>query len=134
MALRGMAAPVVDYDTAIFWEGLSQSKLLIPHCAACGAGRWPPGPTCHVCGSEETEWREAQGPARLYTWVVVTHPTLPALGDQVPYVVALAEVAPGVRILGNIVNWSGENLSDAIPLEIVFEEREDGVTIYNFTL
>ena len=131
--LRGMPAPVIDFDTEPFWQGLAESKLLLPHCQLCGAGRWPPGPACHKCSSEETEWRDTPGPARLYSWVIVTHPTHPALKDQVPYVAAIADIGE-VRILGNIVNWSGEELSDGQELEVVFEEREDGQGIYNFKL
>ncbi|WP_210484463.1 Zn-ribbon domain-containing OB-fold protein [Microvirga antarctica] len=130
--LRGMPAPVVDFDTQPFWDGVASEKLLVPHCKACGTGRWPPGPVCDKCWSTETEWKNTVGPGRLYSWVVTTHATHPALTSQVPYVVVLVEFDDKVRILGNLVNWDGETLVDGQELHVVFEEREDGTKIYNF--
>lgn len=134
MALKGMPAPAADLDTQPFWDGLGNDRLLLPHCAQCRKPRWPPGPMCPYCHSLETAWRDAPASGRLYSWVVVDHPTHPALRDQVPYVIAIVEFADKIRLVGNIVNWDGRELRDGLELKVVFETRDDGIRIYNFNL
>src|SRR5690348_14907046 len=104
MALRGMPAPLPDFDSEAFWNGLKADRLLLPYCAECAHPRWPPGPMCPRCLCDSAEWRDAPGPGRLYSWAIATHPTHPALADQTPYVLALVEFEPGVRLVGNIVD------------------------------
>lgn len=134
MALQGMPAPVADLDTQPFWDALSADRLVLPHCASCGKPRWPAGPMCPYCYSLETQWRDAPTSASLYSWTVIHHATHPALKQQVPYVIALAEFADKIRLLGNIVNWDGRELKGGETLKVVYETREDGVRIYNFEL
>ena len=134
MALRAMPAPVADFDTKPFWEALAQERLLLPHCRVCDAARWPPGPICPHCWSDATDWRAAPASGRLYSWTIVRHPTHPALKDQVPYVIALADFAHKVRLLGNIVNWNGAELHDGQSVTVVYETRDDGTAIYNFSI
>ena len=109
MALKGMPAPAADPDTQPFWDGLGKDRLLLPHCAQCQKPRWPPGPMCPYCHSLETAWRDAPASGRLYSWVVVDHPTHPALRDQVPYVIAIVELA--VLTPPNRSNFAGSTSS-----------------------
>ena len=44
-------APTITPDTAFFWDGLKEHKLLIQRCAACGVLRHPPRPMCPRCNS-----------------------------------------------------------------------------------
>jgi uncharacterized OB-fold protein len=89
---------------------------------------------CPYCYSLETQWQDAPSTARLYSWTTIHHATHPALKDQVPYVIALAEFADKIRLLGNIVNWDGRELKGGEPLTVIFETRDDGVGIYNFQI
>jgi uncharacterized OB-fold protein len=134
MALKGMPAPVPDLDTQPFWDALGNDRLLLPHCASCDKPRWPPGPMCPYCSSLEMDWRDAPATATLYSWEVIHHPAHPSLLDQVPYVIAIAQFADKVRLVGNIVNWDGRSLRDGIDLKVTFETRDDGVRIYNFLM
>lgn len=134
MALKGMLAPVADFDTQVFWDGLKEDKVLIQYCGDCKTPRWPPGPMCPECASQNIDWREAPKKGKLYSWTIATHPVHPALTDQVPYVLAMVELADKCRLVGNIVNWTGQELKDGQELSVIFEDREDGVRIYNFKL
>jgi uncharacterized OB-fold protein len=90
---------------------------------------------CPYCSGLDTQWRDAPATATLYSWEVVHHATHPALKDQVPYVIAIAQFTDKVRLVGNIVNWDGRDLCDGVELKVTFETREeDGVRIYNFLL
>ena len=69
---------------------------------------------CPVCQSTETEWIQASGRGRIYSWVVVTHPVDPVLVDQVPYAVAMIDLeeerassamSPGARLTRSLRKW-----------------------------
>lgn len=134
MALKGMLPPIADFDTQVFWDALKEDKLLLPFCGDCATPRWPPGPMCPHCYSLKVDWRQAPPKGKLYSWTIAAHPTHPALKDQVPYVLAMVELADKVRLVGNIVNWTGQELKDGQELSVIFETRDDGVRIYNFSL
>ncbi len=40
------ARPMINRDTAFFWEGTAAGELRIQKCNACGELRHPPGPVC----------------------------------------------------------------------------------------
>lgn len=93
----------MDAWTQPFWDGAAQGKLLLPRCGKCRHFRWPPGPFCPHCQSQQTEWL-APGTARIYSFTVVR---ARAGADQPPmHVPALVEFpeADGVRLLAAIVD------------------------------
>lgn len=131
--LNGLPRPLPDFDTEPFWNGCREGRFLIPACTDCGRGRWPPGPMCPHCRSTAVEWRPASGRGSVYSWVVVVHPTLDALVDQVPYVVGLIELDEQVRVVGNLAGISPDAVTAGLPVELYFEPPgDDGIPIPNF--
>lgn len=120
-ALRPQPQP--DPDSAPFWEGLAEGRLLLQQCRACARHRFPPAETCPHCRSAEAEWRPAAGTGRVYSWIVVRHP-IPAevFADEVPYVVALIDLDEGVRIVSNLVGIEPEAVRDGMPVRVVFRD------------
>jgi uncharacterized OB-fold protein len=127
-----MPAPIPDLDTKPFWDGCLERRFLVPTCADCKAPRWPPGPLCPVCRCERTVWVDASGRGTVYSWVVVTHPVHPVIADQVPYVVAVIELAEGVRVVGNVAGCSPDDVTPDMPVELYFEDVADGFVRPNF--
>jgi uncharacterized OB-fold protein len=70
------------------------------------------------------------GRAKVYSWIVVRHP-IPAdvYGSEVPYVVALVQLAEGPRMPTNIVGCSPEEVHADMPLELVFKDVTDTVSL-----
>ncbi len=130
--LRGMPRPLPDRDTQPFWDGCQEERFLLPICAACGEGRWPPGPMCPACQSQEVNWVESAGQGEVYSWIVANHPVHPDLVDQVPYVVALIELEHGIRVVGNVAGCEPDDVEAGMPVELYFEELEDGSRLPNF--
>ncbi len=96
--------PVADADSAPFWEGCRAGELRLQHCAGCGAYRYPPGSLCPECGTAEAGWVATSGRGRVFSWITVTHPIPRAVYESdVPYVVALIDLAEGARMASNIV-------------------------------
>ena len=87
---------------------------------------------CAQCGSWEWEWAKSSGRGKLFTWTVVTLAMYPAFKDEVPYAVALIEMEEGPRIVSRIVDVAPEDLSMDMPLEVIFEDVTDEVTLPKF--
>jgi uncharacterized OB-fold protein len=110
--------PDVDDPTAApFWRGAREGRLLLQTCGDCARPRFPPRPLCAACGSPAVAWREAAGTGRIWSFVVVHGPTLPAFADLTPFPVAVVELddAPGVRMVGDLVAAPGANIDSVAP-------------------
>lgn len=130
--LDGVPLALADHDTQPFWDGCNEGRLLLPHCRDCGACRWPPGPMCPSCQGTDTNWTEWAGVGKVYSWVVVHHAPRPALAEQVPYIIALVELLPKIRILANVTDCVPEEMAADLPLELFFEDVGDGERLPNF--
>lgn len=97
--------PLVDDDSAPFWEGCAAGELRIQRCAVCGRLRFPPRPMCPWCQSLESSWPVMSGRGTIWSWVVPHPPLLPAYEAVAPYVVVVVSLdeEPGLRLVGNLV-------------------------------
>ena len=107
----------MDAWTEPFWQAAEQGLLLLPRCGQCGHFRWPPGPFCPRCRSQETEW-VAPGPARLYSFTLIRR----MMPDNFAQVIAPALVefpqAQSIRIIAAIADACVDDLkvgSDLVP-------------------
>lgn len=133
MTAYGKPVPAPDADSAPYWQGCREHRLLIQKCGACGAVRFPPASLCPDCGSAAYDWIAASGQGRVYSWIVVTHPVPKDIyAGEVPYVVALVELAEGVRMPTNIVGCDPHDLTAGMPVEVVFDDVDDTLTLPKF--
>jgi uncharacterized OB-fold protein len=95
-------APTSDADSAAYWAGLSNGVLLLQHCTDCGRRRFPPMPTCPYCASRQFVEERASGRGSVYSWVGVDHPFDERFAAEVPYVVAIVELAEGPRLAARL--------------------------------
>jgi len=123
--------PVPEFDdvTTPFWEACARHELVLQYCASCGAVRHPPRPVCPSCLSWEYEWKPASGRATVWSWVVAHPPVLPAFADKAPYNVIVVELDEGVRMVGNLLDVDAAEIHEGMPVEIAWEDVEDGVTL-----
>jgi uncharacterized protein len=104
---------------APFWAFVQRHELRLQRCAECGALRYPPGPACSRCLSQEWEWTRLSGSGRLVSWVVFHRQYFREL--PVPYHVAAVETAEGPILIANLVNLGGRPPRLNMPLKIVYE-------------
>ena len=125
--------PAPDPDSAPFWAGCREHRLMLQKCGACGAFRYPPGPLCPHCRAREARWVQSAGRGKVYSWIVVTHPVPKEVyAADVPYVVALIELDEGVRIASNIVGCTPAEVRGDMRVEVRFDEVAPGVTLPRF--
>jgi uncharacterized protein len=122
--------PVPDQETTPYWDAAREGKLLIKQCRACGKPFFYPRAYCPVCWSPDTEWLEASGRARVYTFTIVYQNDLPPFRDRVPYVVAVVELEEGVRMTANVEGCPPEDVRCDMPVRVAFrEEHRDDETV-----
>ena len=52
-----------------FWAFTLAREMRLQQCSACGKFRWPPGPTCDRCLSDDFAWSPLSGTAKVqYVW------------------------------------------------------------------
>lgn len=110
--------PFPSRDTQPFWDAVAASTLVIQHCAHCGKWVWLPTPICPGCGRDELVWEEVSGRAQVVSWTVPYPPVLPAFTDLLPFYVLLVQLDEGPRLIGQLVDPSGELVAQASDLAI----------------
>lgn len=125
--------PEPDPDSAPFWEGVHQGRLLVQRCSACGRHRFPPGEVCPECLSREADWVEVSGRGSVYSWIVVRHPIPREIfADETPYIVALIDLEEGVRIASNLVDIAPEAVRDGMAVEVLFRRSGNERQLHSF--
>jgi len=125
--------PLITPDTAFFWDGTAVGELRIQRCAGCGALRHPPGPMCPACGQASTAgvvgvpgdegYTVAAGTGEVFSYVVHHHPPVP--GKRLPMVVALVQLAEGVRMLGEMPGVRPDQVRIGMPVRVTFTRAGD---------
>ncbi|MGZ4103746.1 MAG: Zn-ribbon domain-containing OB-fold protein [Actinomycetota bacterium] len=120
--------PMADLETKPYWDAAAEGKLLIKHCDDCGRDFFYPRNHCPRCWSTDTSWKEASGEGTVYTFTIVRQNDLPPFKERVPYVVAVVELAEGVRMTTNVEGCPPEDVRCDLPVRVSFreEQRDDG--------
>lgn len=116
--------PAMSQDTAFFWEGLKQGKLLIQRCAACRTLRHPAGPACTHCHSLDWDTVAAKGTGELYSFVIAHTPQYEAYPD--PHPVGLIELDEGVRLIAPLAWEERDQIAIGDRMEAVMQEQDGG--------
>ena len=129
----GMPLPAMERDTAEFWEGCKEHKLLIQRCGQCGAYRHNPTPVCSQCLSFKHSFVESTGAGEVWSFIIVPHAVHPAVRGSVPYNAAIVQLndCGGVKLTSNVINCENEDLYIGMPVKVAWEDHDD-VTYYRF--
>lgn len=114
---------------APFWEGAREHKLLLRRCDGCGTYQWPARPMCAQCYGTDFSWVEGVGRGQVYTYAVIRRAFHPAFKALLPYILVTVEVAPGVRMLGNLLHTEPEEVEAEMRVSAEFLDQPDGVTL-----
>lgn len=98
----GPPAPPIDPDSAAFWAGLREHRLVVQACPQCEKTRFPPGPSCPYCAAPGGDPVEIGLHGTIYSWITVRRPLDPAFADEVPYTLAAVDLDDGPRIVGRL--------------------------------
>ncbi|MCW2526639.1 MAG: hypothetical protein JWM76_1499 [Pseudonocardiales bacterium] len=95
----GAPVPIADAESAGFWQAAQRGELVIARCEDCRRWQHPPLERCRHCAGK-TEFEPVSGDGTIFSFIVVRQATVP--GHQVPYVVAIVELAEqsDIRVTG----------------------------------
>ena len=124
-------SPAVNPETREFWEATAQGRLLLKRCLDCGSVIWYPRALCPECGSLRTEWFEAAGRGRVYSYTV-NHRGQGAYAGAAPYVLAYVELDEGPRVMTNLVEAGEDELAVGLPVEVTFHDTGEGSALPRF--
>jgi uncharacterized OB-fold protein len=126
--------PEIDADSAPFWRGTLEKRLMLPHCRECGRAHFPPRAICPHCHADAIEWKRASGEGTIYTYTVARRAAGPAFEEDVPYVVALIDLAEGPRMMSNVIADDVGQVAIGAAVRVVFERASDAITLPKFEL
>jgi uncharacterized OB-fold protein len=123
---RKIPAPDVSDETRPFWEAAAAGRLLVKRCAACGETHHYPRSICPFCWSDRTEWREASGRGRVYSFSVMRR-------APQPYAIAYVTLDEGVTMMTNIVDCDLDAIRIGQAVRVVFRPSDGGPPVPMFT-
>jgi uncharacterized protein len=118
--------PEPTLDSAPFWDGLLRNEFLVQQCRQCGRKRHYPRPVCDACHSMEADWVAIAGEGTIVSWTVCHHAYLPEFKQQVPYVVAIAELDGGIRVNLRLEVPPRQPLRTGQPVRLAYRAMAEG--------
>ena len=109
-----------------FWHAAERNQFLLRTCRTCNQPHWYPRMICPLCGSIDTEWREASGAATIYAFSVMRR-------IEQPYVVAYVRLVEGPSLLTNIETDDFSALRIGQPVRVHFKRASEGRMMPIFT-
>ena len=124
--------PYISEGTQPFWEGTRAHELRLPRCRDCGRFHFYPRSLCPQCLSSDLEWVRASGRGKVYSFTISHRPATPAFKEDVPYNIIIVELDEGPRMMSNLTGCANEDISIDMPVEAVFDDVTEEVTLPRF--
>ncbi len=120
--------------SAPYWQACREGRLVVQRCSACGHRQFYPRVMCTHCTSDRVAWEEASGRGRVKSFTVIRRAVTAAYEPDVPYVVALIELAEGPTLMSNIVGCAPEAVRIGAAVRVRFDAWTPELTVPVFTL
>lgn len=125
--------PLPGPESAPYWAGLREGRLLLQKCASCGKLRHYPRPVCDVCFSMQYDWAQVSGRGTIFSWTRTHHAFLPVFKADVPYVLVTVDLEEGPRMNARLVE-DGREPTVGAAVTCRFDAHDDRWTFPRFVL
>lgn len=115
-----------------FWEAAKRHELQIQRCGSCEAHIFYPREVCPECLSSDLEWMKVSGKGTVYSYTIAQAPTHPAFAEDIPYVIAIVELAEGPHLTTNITGCQPEEVRVGMPVMATFDNVTPEMTLVKF--
>lgn len=126
--------PVIDHDSAPYWEAAQEGRLDIPLCGDCGKHHFYPRAICPHCHSDNLKFDTVSGRGEVHIFTIARRPAGPAFAEDVPYVVALIELEEGPRMMSRIQTDNPESVQIGARVEVTFVKATDEISFPYFRM
>ncbi|HUI25156.1 MAG TPA: Zn-ribbon domain-containing OB-fold protein [Candidatus Kryptonia bacterium] len=126
--------PQPDRETSFYWEAARNHELAILRCGQCGRFVHYPRSECPACAHAPLQPTVVSGKGTIHSFTVTHYVSAPGFEHDVPFVVALVELdeQPGLRLITNLRECTPAEARIGMPVEVVFEDVTDTVTLPQF--
>jgi uncharacterized OB-fold protein len=115
-----------------FWDAAKRHELQIQHCSKCGSHVFYPREVCPECLAPDLAWVKVSGKGTLYSYTIAQAPTHHSFAEDVPYVIAIVELAEGPHVTTNITGCTPEQLKVGMPVVVAFDDVTPETTLVKF--
>ncbi len=128
--IPGRAVPFVDADNKEFYDGCARGELWIQRCVDTKKFQFYPRP-CSIYTGGKVEWVKSSGRGNVHTFSVIrrNYPE-PCFESLTPYVVAMIDVAEGVRMMSNVTGCALEDVKIGMAVEVYFSCVSESLQIF----
>jgi uncharacterized protein len=125
--MNSKPVPKPTPETRYFWDKARLHELWLPRCVDSGKFFFPPRLFSPFTGGA-VAWERVSGRARLASFLII-HRASTGYEQEVPYIVALAELDEGPRMMTNLPGTPPDptRLEIGARLTVTFEQRDDMV-------
>ncbi len=127
--LKNSPLPTRTLDSWPSWDSAHGRALKIQKCDACGEFRFYATPICHFCGSDTFTWTPVSGQGTVYTWTELHRARGNPFENDVPIAIVLVELAEGVVLMSNLIDYAPEDLRIGLPVTLAYEDISDEFTL-----
>ncbi|MDG6904535.1 MAG: Zn-ribbon domain-containing OB-fold protein [Nitrososphaerota archaeon] len=131
-----MPLPGIDPLTKPFWEGTKRHKLMMQKCPSCGRFHWLPASSCQSCGNPALTWEEVKKTGTIFTFTEVNKVVRNvAFQKQTPYLIAMAQLDDGPRIIANVPEYGSlDRVKIGAKVEVIFDDITSDITLPRFRI
>ncbi len=123
--------PAVTSLDKPFWEAARRHELVAYRCLNCGT-YYSQVTDCLTCDNPKMDWVRVSGKGQVFTYGIYHQLYHPGWKDDVPYNVTWVKLDEGPLLMTNIVECRNEDLYVDMPLQVVFDDVTDEVTLPKF--
>lgn len=132
MGIKPIPAP--DALERPYWDAAKRHELVMQHCKACDNLQFPPEEKCLSCDSNDLGWQQVSGQGIVHSFIIDHRLMTPGFNE--PYIVAQIRPVEATNqdaiITTNMRDCSFEEMQMDMPVEVVFEDLPQGVTLPQF--
>lgn len=112
--------PSPNAQTKPYWDACAASELRYQSCQSCGTVQRIPRSLCEHCQSQALEWKTSAREGTVLSFTTVYRAPLPVFKSQVPYVIAIVDMAEGFRVMANALPQAVGDLAIGATVRIGF--------------
>lgn len=124
--------PQITPEAKPFWDAAREHRLLIQRSVRKGKYVFYPRAISPYGPNDELTWVEASGKGTIYSYTVARRPTAPQWAGEPPLIIAIVQLAEGVRMTTNIVGYAPEDIRIGMAVHVVFDDVTPEVTLVKF--
>lgn len=117
-----------------YLKNIQDGHFRVYKCTECGTIIAPPSGSCYGCGSSKMAWADVSGKGKLVSFTVI-HVAPDQFAEEVPYYIAIIELAEGTRISARLLGFDPLKPQDVklgINMKIDYAQSKSGTRYLAF--